>query len=211
MIRIASFNVENLFARPKVFGSSDWSVGEPVLNAYEEVSTLMQKDSYTANDKTRIRDLLVALDIYTINEATGAIRRKQTPDPKWAWLRKNRGTFDREPRDQTQNVEIIAEGRSDWIGWVELAKEVVDETATRMTARVVQDVNADIFGLVEVEDRPALVRFNRDLLAGLYRHVMLVDGNDERGIDVAIMTRDGFEIESIRSNVDKTDAQGIIF
>ena len=210
MIKIASFNVENLFARPKVFGSSDWSVGEPVLNAYEEVSTRIQKASYTANDKTRIRDLLVALDIYTTT-ATGAIRRKQTQNPKWAWLRKNRGKFDREPRDQTQSVEIIADGRGDWIGWVELAKEPVDETATRMTARVIQDVDADIFGVVEVEDRPSLVRFNGDLLAGLYRHVMLVEGNDERGIDVAIMTRDGFEIESIRSNVDKVDNQGTIF
>jgi hypothetical protein len=113
--------------------------------------------------------------------------------------------------DQTQNVEIVAEGRGDWIGWVELAKEAVDETATRMTARVIQDIGADILGLVEVEDRPALVRFNRDLLSGLYRHVMLVDGNDDRGIDGASMTRDKFEIESIRSNVDKTDAQGIIF
>jgi len=210
MIRIASFNVENLFARPKAFSSSDWSVGEPLLNAYEEVSALIQKTSYTANDKARIRDLLITLEIYTTTP-TGAIRRKQTLNPKWAWLRKNRGKFDSEPRDLTQSVEIIADGRGDWIGWVELAKEPVDETATRMTARVIQDVDADILGMVEVEDRPSLIRFNNDLLAGLYRHVMLVEGNDERGIDVAIMTRDGFEIDSIRSNVDKVDDQGTIF
>ena len=40
---------------------------------------------------------------------------------------------------------------------------------------------------------------------------MLVDGNDDRGIDVAIMTRNRFEIASIRSNVDKSDSKGIIF
>jgi hypothetical protein len=40
---------------------------------------------------------------------------------------------------------------------------------------------------------------------------MRVDGNDDRGIDVAIMTRNGFDIGSIRSNVDKTDSKGIIF
>jgi endonuclease/exonuclease/phosphatase family metal-dependent hydrolase len=211
MIRIASFNVENLFSRPKVFDLSDWSAGKPVLKAYEKVNALLQKGSYSASDKRRIRDLLVMLDIYTIDQTTGAIRRNRTIDPQWAWLRKNRGTFDREPGDETQNVEIVAEGRGDWIGWVELAKEAVDETATRMTVRVIQDIGADVLGLVEVEDRPALVRFNRDLLGGLYRHVMLVDGNDDRGIDVAIMTRHGFDIGSIRSNVDKTDAKGIIF
>jgi len=210
MIRIASFNVENLFARPKAFRTSNWSAAEPVLKTYQEVNALIQKASYTADDKNKIRNFLVELDIYTTNES-GAIRRNQTTDPKWAWLRKNRGAFDREPRDQTQSVEIIANGRGDWIGWVELAKEAVDETATRMTAKVIQDVGADILALVEVEDRPSLIRFNRDLLAGLYSHVMLVDGNDERGIDVAIMTRDGFDIESIHSNVDKADDKSLIF
>jgi endonuclease/exonuclease/phosphatase family metal-dependent hydrolase len=211
MIRIASYNVENLFSRPKVFDLSDWDVSEPVLKAYEKLSALLQKPRYSAKDKLRIRDLLLELDIYTVDKKTKAIRRNKTTDPQWAWLRKNRGTFDREPRDRKQDVEIVADGRGDWIGWVELAKEAVDETATRMTARVIQDIDADILGLVEVEDRPALLRFNRDLLGGLYGHVMLVDGNDDRGIDVAIMTRDTCEIESIRSNVDKTDAQGIIF
>ena len=43
MIRIASFNVENLFARPKVFDLPDWNAGEPVLKAYDEVSALLQK------------------------------------------------------------------------------------------------------------------------------------------------------------------------
>jgi len=211
MIRIASFNVENLFARPKVFDLSDWNAGEPVLKAYEKVNALLQKAKYSATDKKQIRDLLVTLEIYTVDKKTKAIRRNQTLDPQWAWLRKNRGTFDREPSDNQKNVEIIADGRGDWIGWIELAKEAVDETATRMTARVIRDIGAHVLGLVEVEDRPSLLRFNRDLLGGLYRHVMLVDGNDDRGIDVAIMTRNGFDIESIRSNVDKTDSKGIIF
>ncbi|MGH9254514.1 MAG: endonuclease/exonuclease/phosphatase family protein [Vicinamibacterales bacterium] len=106
---------------------------------------------------------------------------------------------------------IIANGRGDWIGWVELATEPTDETGTRMTAKVIHDVGADIIGIVEAENRPSLVRFNTELLSGLYGHVMLVDGNDERDIDVAIMSRSGFSIESIRSNVDAVDAVGTVF
>jgi endonuclease/exonuclease/phosphatase family metal-dependent hydrolase len=210
MVRVASFNVENLFARPNAFRATDLSVGEPILAAYRDVNALIKKPVYSAADKNKIRNLLVTLDIYSIN-ANGAIRRKDVPRPKWAWLRKNRGTFDREPQDSTQSVEIVANGRGDWIGWIELAKEPTNEIGTRVTARVIQDVNADIIGIVEAEDRPSLARFNDELVGGRYSHIMLIDGNDERGIDVAIMTRAGFSIESICSNVDRIDAVGTVF
>jgi len=210
MVRIASFNVENLFSRPKALNPIDWNFGKTILKAFHEVNTLLSKYSYSESDKMQIRDLFVKLDIYTINNK-GAIRRKRTQYPRWARLRKNRGNFDREPKYKTQNVEITAKGCADWIGWVELAKETTNEMGTRMTARVIQDVNADIIAIIEAEDRPSLVRFNNDLLDGIYDHVMLIDGNDKRGIDVGIMTRDNFEIKSIQSNVDLEDNAGIVF
>jgi endonuclease/exonuclease/phosphatase family metal-dependent hydrolase len=157
-----------------------------------------------------MRDLLVELDIYSVN-SQGAIRRKLSPNPRWAWLRKNRGTFDSEPTDTSQDIEITASGRGAWIGWLELAVAQIDEAGTRTTARAIAEVNADIMAVVEAEDRPSLVRFNKELLNGLYKHVMLVDGNDERGIDVGILTKPGFEIRSIRSHVDARDDIGIIF
>jgi hypothetical protein len=49
------------------------------------------------------------------------------------------------------------------------------------------------------------VRFNHDLLADRYEHVMLIDGNDTRGIDVGIMTTAQVEILCSRSNVDTPD------
>jgi endonuclease/exonuclease/phosphatase family metal-dependent hydrolase len=207
MIRIASFNVENLFQRSKALNGDTWDVGQPILAAYREVNELFAADPYTPATRDRIRDLLVALDIYYVN-THGAVRRRLTKDPKWAWLRKSRGDFDREPRDATESVEIVATGRGDWIGWVELAKQPVDELATRMTARVIREIGADVMGVIEAEDRPALTRFNRELLDGHFRHVMLVDGNDDRGIDVGIMTREGFRIGSIHSSVDALDAGG---
>jgi len=81
MVRIASFNVENLFARPKAFNTTDWSVGRPALNAYRKVNILFSKTAYSATDKQEIRDLLVELDIYSVN-SSGAIRRKRTQSPR---------------------------------------------------------------------------------------------------------------------------------
>ena len=210
MTRIASYNVENLFQRAKALNGTTFSEGRPILKAYKEVNELFLEPAYTTDIKRRLGELLVELDIYYINQQ-GAVRRRITKTPKWAWLRKNRGDFDREPRDTGEDVEIIATGRRDWIGWVELEKEPVGELATRMTARVIQEIDADIIGVVEAEDRPSLVRFNRELLEHMYGHVMLVDGNDDRGIDVAIMTKAGFSIKSIYSNVDNTDQEGRIF
>jgi hypothetical protein len=57
-----------------------------------------------------------------------------------------------------------------------------------MTAQVTHDLGADIQAVVEAENEPSLDRFNTDLLAGQYDHVMLIDGNDTRGIDVGILT-----------------------
>ena len=202
MVRIASYNVENLFARPKVFRTADWAVGAPKLAAYEQVSALFKNDAYSAQDKADMKSLLVELDIYFV-DAQGAVRRKETSSPRWAWLRKNRGGLDRQPQDETKDIEIIADSRDDWIGWVELAKEAVDETSTRMTAKVIDEgVNAEIIAVVEADDRPSLLWFNEELLDEKYRHVMLVDGNDARGIDVGIMTKRGLPIRTIRSNVD---------
>lgn len=207
---VASFNVENLFARPKAFNTVDWAAGEPILAAYREFNSLIANPVYRTADRDRMRELLVELDVYYVN-SHDAVRRRQTSSPRWAWLRKNRGGFDREPRLSTQSVEIIAAGRADWIGWLELATETPNETGIRMTARVIADIDADIIAVIEADDRPSLKRLNSDLLGGKYRQVMLVDGNDERGIDVGIMTKEGFPIRSIRSNVDAVDAVGPVF
>ncbi len=209
-MRIASFNVENLFERPAALNQNGWSLGSGILSAYHDANSLLQEDQYTDAIKREILELFLHLGIYVRNDH-GAVRRTMARTPHWARLRKNRGSFDREPRDDTQDVEIVAGGRGDWLGWVELVTEQVDEMATRMTAKVIKELDADVLAIIEAEDRPALVRFNRELLGGLYDHAMLVDGNDERGIDVGIMTKADFTIDSIVSHVDLRDAEGTVF
>ena len=101
-------------------------------------------------------------------------------------------------------MEVVAKGREDWIGWLELKTERVNEIATQNTARVIHDVKADILGTIEVDNRVAVQRFNEQLLPSVnvepYPHVMVIDGNDERGIDVGLMTR--FPVGTMRSHVD---------
>ncbi len=200
-MRIASFNVENLFARPKAFDGATWAEGDPILAAFAEANRIIGNPVYSAADNARLIQLLTTLEVYVVRD--GKVRRNATRDPRWAWLRANRGSFDVD-RAAT-GIEIVASGRDDWIGWLELAVEPTDEVSTRMTARVIGDLEADILCVVEAEDRPALDRFNQELLDGQYGHAMLIDGNDQRGIDVGILTTQAIDITDMRSNVDVPD------
>jgi endonuclease/exonuclease/phosphatase family metal-dependent hydrolase len=83
----------------------------------------------------------------------------------------------------------------------------------RNTARVLADLEADVVGVIEAENRPALNEFNRIMIPAIggatFRHVMVIDGNDERGIDVGLLCREGFAIETMRSHVDDRMANGV--
>ncbi len=86
MIKIASLNVENLFARPKALNPADWTIGSNTLNTYNNLNKLLLKRRYTNSDKNEIINHLIDLDIYYKN-GSGATRRKRTLYPRWAWLR----------------------------------------------------------------------------------------------------------------------------
>ena len=64
----------------------------------------------------------------------------------------------------------------------------------QLTALAIADCRADIMCLQEVENMQALSAFEYGYLFKMigsgYRHKYLIDGNDGRGIDVAVMMRD---------------------
>lgn len=200
-MRLASFNVENLFARAKALDTATWSEGGPVLLAYGTFNALAAQPEYSEQDK---RNMLAALLTLRVLVSTRAgVRTNPQPFQAWALLRENRGDFLVAPANA--EPRIVATGRADWSGWVELVTEPVDEVAIRMTARVITDVGADVLCMVEAENRPALVQFNTELLDGLYPHGMLIDGNDPRGINVGLYAAAGVEILWMRSHVDDPD------
>jgi len=192
MIRVAVFNVENLFDRARAINTGNGTNGGRVLELFESLNRTFQKLVYTEADKNSIRNGLVEL---------GLERSDTGPSVE---LRQNRGRLVRRP--QQGGLEIMAKGRHDWIGWLELQREAVDETATRNTARVIRDIAAHVLGVVEAEHRISLKRFNENVLPAVdgssYEEVMLIDGNDDRGIDVGLLVRPPVTIARMRSHVD---------
>lgn len=202
-MKFASYNVENLFDRAKVF-NEDVAVSTPILKAESRVNQIFEKEVYTAADKKEILKHLETLGLLRSDEG------------EYAWLRRNRGALLHRPRtkkgEKPKPVTVVANGRGDWIGWVELKTAPVREEAVLNTGRVIRDVNADVLAVVEAENRTALHQFSAALLEEVngrpYDQIMLIDGNDDRGIDVGLMTKLGYDIGLMRSHVQDLRENG---
>jgi endonuclease/exonuclease/phosphatase family metal-dependent hydrolase len=199
--RLASFNVENMFARPKAMSRSSAVQSPAVLAAHARFNELVGLETYDEATKDEMLEQL---------EALGLLRRDQGP---YARLRKVRGRF--LTRRRSGQTVVVADGRSDWVGWAELTTEPVNELASQHIAYVMRDVGAQVLGVIEAESRSVLAAFSATLLRQVdwtpYDQVMLIDGNDDRGIDVGILVRDGHVITQIRSHAYETDAAGVVF
>lgn len=204
-MRFATFNVENLFDRAKVFNETAPGAANPhqdIIDGVGELNGLFEQPNYTDLRKARMLELFDILGLLNSNES------------KFALLRRIRGKVIH--RFNSGVREIVADGRDDWIGWVELKTEAVDEIAMELTARVIFDSNADVLGVVEAEDRIVLKRFQKIMsdkfgVDEKYPHLMLIDGNDKRGIDVGLATGPDIPIGKMLSHVDERRDNKTVF
>lgn len=174
-LRFASFNVENLFSRAKVINLQDHSVASDALALIGELQALLKEASYTAAIKSRI--------IARYNDVKTYISIRE----------------DRERLFNKPKTKVVASGAADWDGVIEFRRSKISENARVNTARVVKEVKADVACIVEAEDLTILREFNRQMLgARKFACEMLIDGNDQRGIDVALLSK--FPIARLRTH-----------
>lgn len=197
-MRIAAFNVENLFDRARAFNADNEAMTQAILDATAELNGLFEQRAYSSAVLERIAELIVEL---------GLDKSDQGP---YVLLRQIRGRMISRPHGKP--FVLVARGREDWVGWAELRTAAVNETAIMNTGRVIRDVDADILAVVEAEDRVALKQFSDQVLHEVggrpYERVMVIDGNDDRGIDVGLMTRAGYEIGLMRSHIHDVTPTG---
>ena len=167
--RVASFNVENLFGRTKVFNFQDHSVGDQILKKIDEFRALLKKTTYTTNDKKRIVKLY-----------------KEELKP-YIEVREDRGKLFKKRGWTVTGVK--ADGAGDWDGAIEFRRAKFSKLARENTARVIKDTRADVACIVEAENRPTLKSFDAHLLNYRYKYEMLIDANDPRGIDVGLYSK----------------------
>ena len=196
-IKIATFNLENLFTRPTAMRDGIGPEGQQALDDFATLNVIVEKTAYSAADKQTLVGLSENYGFHLLNAPADALIK----------LQKIREALFSEAGG---NLHVKANGRGDWTGWFELRRDDVVWQSTNNAALVIATVDPDILVCVEAEDRPTLQRFNDQVLkAGLnkdYPHVMLIDGNDERGIDVGILSR--FPIRSAIPHFDDEDNAG---
>lgn len=186
-ICIGTFNVENLFSRAKLLNFRNSGVGNKHLAKVGEFQKELKKATY---DKQRIlqlyRELKEFIEIVEVREKL----------------------FDRYKK------KVLAGGAKDWDGFTSFKKDEFSEEARKNTARVIREVNADVCCLVEVESRPVLKKFCQDRLPTQgkftkYSYHMLIDGNDDRGIDVGLASR--WPTRRLQSHIYDRDGKGDVF
>jgi hypothetical protein len=106
--------------------------------AQGEINVLLRKAAHDDADRVQILELLTELGLRASDEGNAFVM-----------LRQNRGQLVRRGQDDT--VEVVARGRGDWVGSVELKTEAVNEISTQNTARVIKEVDADILAVIEAE------------------------------------------------------------
>lgn len=107
--------------------------------------------------------------------------------------------------------KLKADGRGDWDGFVDLKREEFHTDQVKFTGKVIKTVNADVQCFVEVESIGTLKSFNRDIISNRFKDKIVIDGNDPRGIDIALGCKKGFEIVTAKTNIFVTDSKGTIF
>lgn len=175
--RIASFNVENLFERPRVFNFEDKTIGDAILDRIDAFQKVLRKDAYTAQDK---RFLLREFFKEGSSPNTEALKA-------YILLREDRGKLWKKSGFATTGV--LADGAGDVDLTFEFKKARWDQRARENTAKVIKSVKADVACIVEADDRLSLRRFDTQMLNSRYRYEMLLDGNDTRGIDVGLYSK----------------------
>jgi predicted extracellular nuclease len=184
MIRVAAFNVQNLFDRPKIINLEDTAESSRLLKLADRLQRELGKRTY---DQEAIGELLASLK--------GFVE-----------VRVDSGKF---YKGRSKTI-VQAQSPDDWRGAIDFKRTAFSDRQRANTAGVIQRINADVMGMIEVEGRQALHNFMQEFVPKAQRldRELLIDSPiDPRGIDVALAWR-GAGLSEIRSNVYDTFVTG---
>ena len=188
-MKIVTFNIQNLFHRDRSFLEKPFNKNREEWEM--EVDQLLEKPIKSIQDNDRIRELACLVGMDKCNQLPYAVLRRKTG---FLFL-----------KGKNYSKELKASELTDWNGWIALQNYPLDPIAIENKARVIADVNPDILVLQEIEDRASLEEFNDEFLSRFgckpFQKTCVMQGNSKRGQEIGILTRNGYEIQSVRSHI----------
>ncbi len=184
-LRIASYNVENLFRRAAILNIRDSARTDALLDQVRVLQGLLDRATYDAPLKDKVfavsHELLLYLDV---RKDAGSL-----------------GDWKKESGLTGFRINKSCKGRGDWLGQIVFKDQEFNDQQRKNTGKVIKALNADILCAVEVEGMDVLRSFNSQILGSkkFKQFVMIDSPNDPRGIDVACLTR--HKIASVRTHV----------
>lgn len=184
-LRIATYNVENLFRRTAILNLKDSNRIDELLELVRQLQNLLSRDKYSDELKDEVFVISQKLVGYIdIRKDAGSLGNWKKEDNRTGF-RINKG----------------CRGRKDWLGEIVFKAKEFSDQQRKNTGKVIKAMDADIICLIEVEGMDVLGAFNSQVLGTkkFKQFVMIDSPNDPRGIDVACLTRG--HIANVRTHV----------
>lgn len=184
-LRIATYNVENLFRRAAILNLRDTARVDELLDLVKQLQKLLGRETYTEVLKDEVFELTRQLAAYVdIRKDAGSL-----------------GDWKKEASGRGFRINKSCKGRGAWLGEMVFRADEFSDQQRKNTGKVIKTLNADIQCLIEVEGMDVLRAFNSQVLGTKkFKQFVLIDSpNDPRGIDVACLTRG--RITGIRTHV----------
>ncbi len=180
-MKIASFNIENLFARHRNLLLGNDKESELLVQDFD---ALVYKKNKSLKDFLRMRELWEVV-------GTNLVPKKSID------------AFKEYEYHILSNIENL-KGRHGIISiYNEMAKNpdlcpiTFEDIGNK--AKMILEVGADVLVLQEVEGQAAMEEFNRYFLNGLYEHIYFTPTRDTLGRGMGLMLRQGVKLCSIKS------------
>lgn len=192
-MKIATFNIQNIYYRNRELIQIPWN--KSFSDWLWEMDFLIGKEAKVPRDFERMKELSFLLGFEKVAKDSYAILRKRGGE-----LFVHHCNFPKESKASEFNS---------WNGWVAVQSVPLDFMAVQNKAKVIAEVNADILILQEVEDKSTFTDFNQKFLPDYncvpYKDLLVLQGNDDRGQELAYLSKNGFIIKSVYSYLSERD------
>lgn len=195
-MKIVTYNIQNLFHRHVDLISKNQESKSGLWT--EELENLLRQDKHTERDYERMRELT---DLLNFNRAV---------HEPYVSMKNFKGNL--HVKQIIETMDIKASNLTDWNGWVQIKSAPIARNSIINKLKVIEEADADILILQQVEDRDSLTEFNEllfmDNQKAKYQEIIHLAGNDSKGLGMGILLKTGYCIRTMRSFSGERDIDG---